>query len=124
MQKARRHSTQLPRPLVGIRFQVLLHSSVRGSFHLSLTVLFAIGLSVVFSLSGWSPRIRPEFLVFRVTQVPDLFQIDFAYGTVTLYGRAFQRALLSIVIPLSGPITPGMPCDMAGLGSSAFARRY
>ena len=24
----------------------------------------------MFSLTGWSPRIRPEFLVFRLTQVP------------------------------------------------------
>ena len=39
----------------------------RGSFHLSLTVLFAIGHMVVFSLTGWSPRIPSEFLVFRRT---------------------------------------------------------
>ena len=39
MQKARRHGTKPLRPLVGIWFQGLLHSSVRGSFHLSLTVL-------------------------------------------------------------------------------------
>ena len=29
---------------------------------------FAIGLSRVFSLAGWSPRIHAEFLVFRATQ--------------------------------------------------------
>ena len=29
---------------------------------------FAIGLSGVFSLTGWSRRIRAEFLVLRVTQ--------------------------------------------------------
>src|SRR5574344_652795 len=39
MQKARRHSTKLLRPLVGARFQELFHSSVRSTFHLSLTVL-------------------------------------------------------------------------------------
>ena len=39
MQKARRHSTKLLRPLVGIRFQELFHSPVRGAFHLSFTVL-------------------------------------------------------------------------------------
>ena len=39
----------------------------RGSFHLSLTVLFAIGHMVVFSLTGWSPHIPSEFLVFRRT---------------------------------------------------------
>ena len=39
----------------------------RGAFHLSLTVLFAIGHMVVFSLTGWSPHIPSEFLVFRRT---------------------------------------------------------
>ena len=39
MQKARRHATWTLRPLVSTRFQVLFHSPVRGSFHLSLTVL-------------------------------------------------------------------------------------
>ena len=39
MQKARRHPSRGLRPLVSARFQVLLHSAVRGSFHLSLTVL-------------------------------------------------------------------------------------
>ena len=38
MQKARRHTCVL-RPLVGARFQVLFHSSVRSAFHLSFTVL-------------------------------------------------------------------------------------
>ena len=69
MQKARRHPVGL-RPLVGNWFQVLFHSPVRGAFHLSLTVLCAIGLSRVFSLSRWSWRIRPGFLVSGVTQDP------------------------------------------------------
>ena len=43
MQKARSHRTSLLLPLVGRRVQGLLHSSIRGSFHLSLTVLFTIG---------------------------------------------------------------------------------
>ena len=38
MQKARRHNFVL-RPLVGTWFQELFHSSVRGAFHLSFTVL-------------------------------------------------------------------------------------
>ena len=38
---------------------------------------FAIGLSVVFSLAGWSPRIRPGFLVSRLTQVPSLPYLRF-----------------------------------------------
>ena len=63
MQKARRHTQRVLRPLVGARFQVLFHSPRRGAFH-----LFAIGLPGVFSLAGWSRRIRAEFLVLRVTQ--------------------------------------------------------
>ena len=39
MQKARRHSTRLLRPLVGAWFQGLFHSSIRSAFHLSFTVL-------------------------------------------------------------------------------------
>ena len=39
MQKARRHSILLLRPLVGVRLQELFHSLNQGAFHLSLTVL-------------------------------------------------------------------------------------
>ena len=40
MQKARRHPENSGlRPLVSARFQVLFHSPVRGTFHLSFTVL-------------------------------------------------------------------------------------
>ena len=56
------------RPLVGAWVQVLFHSPRRGSFHRSLTVLCAIGLTGVFSLAGWSRPIRAGFHVSRVTQ--------------------------------------------------------
>ena len=40
MQKARSHPDKSELlPLVGVRFQVLFHPPVRGTFHLSLTVL-------------------------------------------------------------------------------------
>ena len=46
MQKARRHPPDGGlRPLVSTRFQVLFHSPVRGSFHLSLTVLDALSVT-------------------------------------------------------------------------------
>jgi hypothetical protein len=38
-----------------------------GSFHLSLTVLCAIGHDRIFSLGGWSPQIQTGFLVPRLT---------------------------------------------------------
>ena len=42
----------------------------RGTFHLSLTVLYAIGHWVVFSLGGWSPRLPTRFPVSRGTPDP------------------------------------------------------
>ena len=41
----------------------------RGSFHLSLTVLFAIGHWVVFRLGGWSPLLQTGFHVSGPTLV-------------------------------------------------------
>ena len=62
----------------------------RGSFHLSLTVLYAIGHQVVFRLGGWAPRLQIGFHVSGPTLDP-LFQLfDFAYGNVTLFVRPFQ----------------------------------
>lgn len=40
----------------------------RGSFHLSLTVLSAIGHWVVFSLGGWAPHLPTGFHVSRGTR--------------------------------------------------------
>ena len=59
MQKARRQALLQAaialRQFVGVRFQVLFHSPRRGSFHLSLALLYAIGRQVVFSLRGGAP---------------------------------------------------------------------
>jgi hypothetical protein len=73
MQKVRGQALQeqalviaLPQ-LVGKRFQILFHSPHRGSFHLSLTVLCAIGHKRVFSLGRWSFQIPTRFLVSRGT---------------------------------------------------------
>ena len=88
--------------------------------------LFAIGLSVVFSLAGWSPQIRAEVLVFRVTQVPPWhIWAGFAYGALTLCGRAFQRLPLPLHCAASAVLQPrAVRCHTRGLGSCAFARHY
>ena len=63
----------------------------RGPFHLSLTVLCAIGSCRVFSLGGWSPRIPAGFLVSRRTQVTrPCSRKRFAYGAFTRSGRPSQ----------------------------------
>ena len=70
LQKARRHNARLLRLLVGARFQVLFHSPLGVLFTFPSRYWFAIGLSVVFSLAGWSPLVHTGFLVSRATQVP------------------------------------------------------
>ena len=71
---------------------------------------FAIGLSGVFSLTGWSPPIRPGFLVSWVTQVSIRLLSVFAYGAVTLSGYDFHRILLtSFLAFVMDPSTPALP---------------
>ena len=63
LQKARRHSARLLRLLVGARFQVLFHSPLGVLFTFPSRYWFAIGHRRVFSLGGWSPRLRTGFHV-------------------------------------------------------------
>ena len=84
------------RPLVGIRFQVLFHSPHRGSFHLSLALLFTIGHQVVLSLARWAALIHARFHGTGATRELRRRSILFDYGAFTLYGQAFQPARLKI----------------------------
>ncbi len=92
--------------LVGIRFQGLFHSPHRSSFHLSLTVLCAIGHRGVFSLGRWSSQLPTEFHVFRGTRGHPRVDLGFAYGAITHYGGTFQSLLLPITNPTLGPHNP------------------
>ena len=81
------------RPLVGAWFQVLFHSSqIEVLFTFPSRYWFAIGLTGVFSLTGWSRRIRAELLVFRVTQdtaMPNLGSNTGLSPSVVLLSRRF-----------------------------------
>ena len=93
----------------------------RGPFHLSFTVLCAIGHWVVFSLTGWSPHVPPRFHVSRRTLDPAM--PPQASGT----GLSPSLAGFPKAIPLPSSaffavLTPGRM--RPGLGSSHFARRY
>ena len=122
MQEVRRHTIKVLRPLVSNKFQVLFHSPNRGSFHLSLTVLFAIGRYRVFSLMPWSAHIHTTFRVCGATlEFPRVDQI-FEYKTFTFFGSSFQRILLIIAIPCWSP-NPDL-INQFGLGWSLFARHY
>ena len=65
----------------------------RGPFHLSLTVLCAIGHQVVFSLGGWSLLLPAGFLVSCGTLGHGSLSYGFVYGALTLSGGTFQSSL-------------------------------
>ena len=67
---------------------------------------FAIGLSGVFSLTGWAPLIRPGFLVSWVTQVSTGLLSVFAYRAVTVFGYDFHRIPLTYFLPYRGSFYP------------------
>ncbi|MDB5339890.1 MAG: hypothetical protein JWN70_5509 [Planctomycetaceae bacterium] len=67
----------------------------RGSSHLSLALLYAIGCQVVFSLRRWTSQIKSRFHVTGRTRVPYGRLDIFVYGAVTLYGVAFNPLLLT-----------------------------
>ena len=112
--------------------------AVRRSFHHSLTVLFAIGHRLVFSLGRWSSRIQPGFHVSRPTRGPrQIAYSRFAYGTLTLCGRTFQYRSATLRQPdPRGPTTPGrvapdrvwaLPFSLAatlGISIDFFSSRY
>ena len=75
----------------------------RGSFHLSFTVLCAIGHRGVFRLGGWSLRLPTRFLVSRGTLDPARLQSDFVYGIFTLFDATFQMLRLSFLLPRRSP---------------------
>ena len=70
----------------------------RGSFHLSFTVLFAIGHWVVFSLTEWSPLLPTRFLVSRGT-------LDSASG-LSISDTRLSLPLAGLPIPFSYLFTP------------------
>ena len=70
MQKARRHRPEgRLRPLVSMRFQVLLTPLVGVLFNVQSPYWFAIGRQVVFSLGGWALQLHAEFHELRATLV-------------------------------------------------------
>ena len=69
----------------------------RGSFHLSLTVLFAIGHWVVFRLGGWAPLLQTGFHVSGPTLDPALC---FMFSPTGVLPSALR---LSIRLPLTYP---------------------
>ena len=71
--------------------------------------LFAIGLSGVFSLTGWSRLIRAEFLVIRVTQDTTGTKMASNTGLSPSMEGLSKPLPLTITRPYRGPTTPTLP---------------
>ena len=79
---------------------------LRGTFHLSLTVLVHYRSPLVFSLAGWSPRIQSGFHVSGSTQVPTK-----GVARVSSTGLLPSTAGLSCAVRLPARfVTPRPPC--------------
>ena len=123
MQKARRHTTKVLRPLVSVWFQELFHSSIRSTFHLSLTVLVHYR-----SLGSIQPYRMVPADSHRISRAPcysGYHQVKscFVYGIITLYDGSFQNLLLTLIFHIV-VLQPQYCLNNIGLGSSAFARHY
>ena len=123
MQKARRHSAWLLRLLVGTRFQVLFHSPLGVLFTFPSRYWFTIGLSGVFSLAGWSRRIRSGLHVSRLTQDTAMIHKLACTGlspSVITFSKVFHFIYFINVAVL----LPRYCRNNNGLGFSPVARRY
>ena len=138
LQKARRHTARVLRLLVGARFQVLFHSPLGVLFTFPSRYWFAIGHRRVFSLGGWSPRIRTGFHVSGTTRVPASeaagFRVRGSYPLRPAFPCRSATAQLCNSAPGLRPWRWPVPqhrmqqrpqaCTCMGLGWCAFARRY
>ena len=125
MQKVRRHPLRLRaiglRPLVSVRFQVLLTRLVAVLFIVQSPYSFAIGHRGVFSLGRWSGLLHAGFHEPRATLV------RLSTPTFTRRLRGFHPLWPAVpgrstgLCSARGARNPG---PKTGLGCSVFARRY
>ena len=94
----------------------------RGPFHLSLTVLFAIGHWVVFRLGGWALRLHTGFHVSGTTLVPPM-SLGISHTGISPSSSGFSKTvLLCLLNHFRWSATPKN--KSFGLASFPFARRY
>ena len=70
---------------------------------------YTIGLSDIFSLTGWSRQIHTGFHVSRATQDTPNAIWTYEYATFMLYGWTFQNILLHSYFVQRCPTTPRLP---------------
>src|SRR5918997_4148164 len=119
MQKVRRHNTLGAAPTACKRMvSGTISLPLRGTFHLSLTVLVHYRSPLVFSLAGWSPRIRSGFHVSGPTQVPTK-----GAARVSSTGLLPSTVGLSCTVRLPARfVTPRPPCGATMLALQPRSR--
>ena len=117
------HGQPFFQPPIACRLTVSCSFSLpsRGSFHLSLAVLFSIAHTVIFSLTSWSRLIHTGFLLPRTTRDSPSCS---PFSTTGLLPSSVQFSLASFnfLLDFWCPTTP-LSLD-SGLGCFLFARRY
>ena len=107
MQKVRRHSPKRAAPTACKRMvSGTISLPLRGTFHLSLTVLVHYRSPLVSSLAGWSPRIRSGFHVSGPTQVP-------TQGVARVSSTGLLPSMVGLSCAVRLPVrfvTPRPPC--------------
>ena len=107
--------------LVGSRFHVLFHSPPGVLFTFPSRYCFAIGHTVVLSLTRWSSRIHTEFHVLRATR-DTASSVQFSVTGLSPSVACHSNTSPNIPDTRCCPTTPIL--ESIGLGSSPFARRY
>ena len=97
------------RRTAGARFQVLFHSPQPGCFSPFPRGTLRYRSCRVFSLGTWSPPLPAALRVRRGTHVPSPSPDPFAYGTLTLCGRPFQRRSATLRVAHSAGPPAGAP---------------
>src|SRR5690554_1352364 len=109
MQKARRHSIKKLRPIEAHGFRYFFTPLFGVLFTFPSRYWFTIGLSGVFSLTGWSRQIHTGFRVSRATQDTAFIIILACTGlspSVMQLSRCFHFVL---IISDGSPTTPKLP---------------
>ena len=112
------------RPLVGVRFQELFHSSVRGAFHLSLTVLVHYrSLTLYLALPDGPGRFTQDFSCPALLRIPLRFRMSSCKGLSP--AMAMRSGMFHSTSSCDGVVLQPREClNIRGLGSSPFARHY
>ena len=106
MQKARRHTTKVLRPLVSARFQGLFTPLLGVLFTFPSRYWFTIGLSGVFSLTRWCWQIHTGFLRSRATQDTNKKSTYTCTGLSPSLAVLSRTVLLTVTLSYLGPTTP------------------